>query len=246
MREIHRYERFQEPENSSRSLIGQIGCRLSKPTRPPRRGCCSVNQARSAQQEQPHLVVGTLLRPRLHAELWFDDANNHRRGALTMRRLSIMFVLAAALAGCSSGSSNVAGSTQSTSPKATSSTSPKATTSASKKAPSSTSPKTTSSTSPKTTKVAVGTATSFCAAFKEMQSVKASAGAAAAGAAYQTVAAEMRKYAPAAIKAAAATYANVIDDSGKALKSGTLPTLAAKPADLLKVTGWVSKNCPLK
>ena len=45
---------------------------------------------------------------------------------------------------------------------------------------------------------------------------------------------------------AAATYANVIDDSGKALKSGTLPTLAAKPADLLKVTSWVSKNCPRK
>ena len=158
-----------------------------------------------------------------------------------MRRLSIMFVLAAALAGCSSGSSNVAGSTQSTSPKATTSASPKATTSASKKAPSSTSPKTTSSTSPKTTKVAVGTATNFCAAFKEMQSVKASA-----DAAYQTIAAEMRKYAPTAIKAAAAAYANVIDASGKALKSGTMPTLAAKSADLAKVTVWVSKNCPLK
>ena len=163
-----------------------------------------------------------------------------------MRRLSIMFVLVAVLTGCSSGSSNVAGSTQSTSPKATTSASPKATGSTSPKATGSTSPTATRATSAKATKVAVGTATSFCAAFKEMQSVKASAGAAAAGAAYQTVAAEMRKYAPAAIKAAAATYANVIDDSGKALKSGTLPTLAAKPADLAKVTGWVSKNCPLK
>ena len=79
-----------------------------------------------------------------------------------------------------------------------------------------------------------------------MQSVKASAGAAAAGAAYQTVAAEMRKYAPAAIKVEAVSYANVIDDAGKALKSGTLPILTAKPADLAKVTVWVSKNCPVK
>ena len=101
-----------------------------------------------------------------------------------MQRLSIMFVLVAVLAGCSSGSGDVASSTQSTSAKATSSASPKAT----------------SSTSAKATNVTVGAATSFCAAFKEMQSVKASAGAAAAGAAYQTIAAEMRKYAPTAIK----------------------------------------------
>ena len=60
------------------------------------------------------------------------------------------------------------------------------------------------------------------------------------------VANKMRKYAPTAIKAAAAAYANVIDASGKALKSGTMPTLAAKSADLAKVTVWVSKNCPLK
>jgi hypothetical protein len=77
-----------------------------------------------------------------------------------------------------------------------------------------------------------------------MQSVKASAGAAAAGAAYQTVAAEMRQYAPAAIKAAAISYASVIDDSGKALRAGTMPTLTAKPGELAKVTLWVTKNCP--
>jgi hypothetical protein len=160
---------------------------------------------------------------------------------MTLRRLSLMFAFMVVLAGCSSGSSNVAGSTQSTSPKATSSTAPKAT--------SSTASKATSSTAPKATKVFVGTAISFCAAFKEKQSVKASAGAAgaaAAGAAYQTIAAEMRKYAPTAIKDAAISYASVIDESGKALKSGTLPTLSAKSADLAKVTVWVSKNCPLK
>ena len=173
---------------------------------------------------------------------------------MTLRRLSLMFTLMVVLAGCSSGSSNVAGSTPSTSPKATSSTAPKATSSTAPKATSSTSPKATSSTSPKETsstspkasKVYVGTAISFCAAFKEKQSVKASAGAAAAGAAYQTIAAEMRKYAPTAIKDAVISYASVIDDSGKALKSGTMPTLSAKSADLAKVTVWVSKNCPVK
>src|SRR5450631_1507748 len=157
---------------------------------------------------------------------------------MTLRRLPLMFAFMVVLAGCSSGSSNVAGSTQSTSPNATSSTAPKATRS--------TAPKATSATSPKATKVSVGTATSFCAAFKEKQSVKASAGAAAAGAAYQTIAAEMRKYAPTAIKDAAISYASVIDNSGKALKSGTMPTLSVKSADLAKVTVWVSKNCPLK
>src|SRR5450631_3518273 len=157
---------------------------------------------------------------------------------MMLRRLSLMFAFMVVLAGCSSGSSNVAGSTQSTAPKAASSTLPKAT--------SSTLPKAPSSTSPKASKVYVGTATSFCAAFKEKQSVKASAGAAAAGAAYQTIAAEMRKYAPTAIKDAAISYANVIDESGEALKSGTMPSLSAKPADLAKVTVWVSKNCPLK
>ena len=149
---------------------------------------------------------------------------------MTLRRLSLMFTFMVVLAGCSSGSSNVAGSTPSTSPKATSSTAPKAS----------------SSVSPKASKVYVGTAISFCAAFKEKQSVKASAGAAAAGVAYQTIAAEMRKYAPTAIKDVAISYASVIDESGKALKSGTMPTLSAKSADLAKVTVWVSKNCPLK
>src|SRR5450631_294952 len=165
---------------------------------------------------------------------------------MTLRRLPLMFAFMVVLAGCSSGSSNVAGSTQSTSPNATSSTSPKAPASTAPKATSSTAPKAPNATSPKATKVSVGTATSFCAAFKEKQSVKASAGAAAAGAAYQTIAAEMRKYAPTAIKDAAISYALVIDESGKALKSGTMPTLSAKTADLAKVTVWVSKNCPLK
>lgn len=157
---------------------------------------------------------------------------------MTLRRLSLMFAFIVVLAGCSSGSTGVAGSTQSTSPKTTTSTS--------QAAGSSTSARAAGSTSPQATKVSVGTATSFCASFKEIHSVKASAGPAAAGAAYQTIAAEMRKYAPAAIKDAAISYANVIDASGVALKSSTLPKSSAKSADLAKVTVWVSKSCPRK
>jgi hypothetical protein len=57
----------------------------------------------------------------------------------------------------------------------------------------------------------------------------------------------MRKYAPAAIKTQVNSYANVIEDAGKALKTGTMPSVTAgKPADLATVTIWVGKNCPKK
>jgi hypothetical protein len=56
----------------------------------------------------------------------------------------------------------------------------------------------------------------------------------------------MRKYAPAAIKSAANSYADVIEEAGKALKAGTMPTTVGKPKDLATVTVWVSKNCPKK
>lgn len=159
---------------------------------------------------------------------------------MTMRRLLLAFVLVGALAGCSSGSSDVASSEKSANSKAASSTPAKATSTTSPKGATTTSPKAAAGSS----KVAVGKATSFCAAFKEMQSVKASDGAAAAGAAYQTIAAEMRKYSPAAINDAAEAYADVIENSGKALKSGTMPTAAGVSSkDLAKVTVWVTKNC---
>jgi hypothetical protein len=93
----------------------------------------------------------------------------------------------------------------------------------------------------------IGGATSFCGAFKELQSVKAGDGGATASAVYRAAAADMRTYAPAAIKSAALTYANVIDEAGKALKAGTMPTSASsKPGELATVTVWVSKHCPAK
>jgi uncharacterized protein YceK len=165
-----------------------------------------------------------------------------------MRRLLLAFVLVGALAGCSSGSSDQASSEKTVSSGAASSTPPKAASTTSSKGAATTSPKGAATTSPKaasgSSKVAVGKATTFCAAFKEMQSVKASDGAAAAGAAYQTIAAEMRKYSPAAINDAAEAYADVIENSGKALKTGTMPTAAGVSSkDLAKVTVWVTKNC---
>jgi hypothetical protein len=158
-----------------------------------------------------------------------------------------MFVIVGVLAGCSSGSSNVASSKSSTSPTVTSSPSPKGSSSTSPKG--ATSPSATKSPKVAATphKAIIGGATSFCAAFKELQSVKASDGAAVASAVYLAAAADMRTHAPAAIKSAANDYADVIEQGGKALKSGTLPTAnTAKPADLATVTTWVSKNCPTK
>jgi hypothetical protein len=57
----------------------------------------------------------------------------------------------------------------------------------------------------------------------------------------------MRTYAPGAIKSAALAYATVIDEAGKSLKTGTMPTSRpSNPAVLATVTVWVSKNCPQK
>jgi hypothetical protein len=162
-----------------------------------------------------------------------------------MRRLSLMFVLVGLLAGCSAGSSNVASSKPSSTPIGASSTVPTGTSSTGAKA--STSPTATKPTATKPHKVIIGGATSFCAAFKEMQSARTTDGAAVTSAVYLASAADMRKYAPAAIKSQANSYAVMIEEAGKALKAGTMPTGAvSKPADLKAVTAWVTKHCPKK
>jgi hypothetical protein len=164
-----------------------------------------------------------------------------------MRRLFLMFVLAGMLAGCSSGSSDKAGSKSTTAPTGSSSTSPKATSSTSAKGTSKPTATKSRKAVPAKHKPIIGGATSFCGAFKELQSVNASDGAATASAVYRAAAADMRTFAPAAIKSGALEYANVIDEAGKALKAGTMPTARpSKPAALATVTVWVSKNCPQK
>jgi len=162
-----------------------------------------------------------------------------------MRRLSLIFVLVAALAGCSSGSSNVASSTKSTSPTAanpTSAPAPAPATVAATKAP-------------PAADSAGGAAIGFCGAFKELQEATTANDPAALAAAVQEAAAQMRKWAPPDIKDAAGTYAGVIADIGEAAQGGTMDRaglqkaladgLAGKSGDIGKVAVWVSTNCKL-
>lgn len=160
-----------------------------------------------------------------------------------MRRLSLIFVLVAALAGCSSGSGNVASSTKSTSPTAASqTTTPSPATVAPTSAPPSAVP-------------AGGEATSFCDAFKQLQKADATTSTAAIAAAFKTAAADMRKFAPPEIKDAAGTYADLIESIAKAALGSSMDEAALQKAlsdgmagastDIGKVAMWVGQNCQL-
>lgn len=105
--------------------------------------------------------------------------------------------------------------------------------------------------------VAGGTATDYCGAFKELQAVNdaPSSDPAAAGAKMQAAAADMRKFAPSEIAAAARTYADVMDNIGKAAASGSFDEaqlqqaiadgMAGKAQDISTVAVWAAKNCDL-
>ena len=163
-----------------------------------------------------------------------------------MRRLSLILVLVAALEGCSSGSSDVAPSTKSTSPTAanpTSAPAPAPATIAPTKAPT------------PAKNFAGDAAIGFCGAFKELQEATTANDPAALAAAVQEAAAQMRKWAPPDIKDAAGTYAGLIADIGEAAQGGTMDQvglqkaladgLAGKSGDIAKVAIWVSTNCTL-
>lgn len=172
------------------------------------------------------------------AKLPGDDATNHRQDLMTIRRLPqtlvLIPVLAAVVAGCSSGSSKVAGSKAPTTPSTTA-----ATTAQESSAPAA--------------KISGGGATDFCTAIKELDSAGGATTPAAAGAAFRAAAADMRRYAPPAIKDAAGTYADVMDGIGKAAQSGSFDQeglqkaiaerMAGKAADMGKVGVWVGQNC---
>lgn len=110
---------------------------------------------------------------------------------------------------------------------------------------------------PTSAPVAGGTATDFCGAFKEIQAVSETptGDVASVGARFQAAAADMRKFAPAEIAAAANTYADVMDNIGKAFASGTLDQAAMSKAisdgmagnatDIGTVAVWIGKNCSL-
>lgn len=161
--------------------------------------------------------------------MWNNRAGG--RGLTTIRRLPVVFAFVAVVAGCSSGSNTVATST------------------------SSTSPPTSSTVSPTSSAVSAGGATDFCGAFRELTAASGATSAAAVGAAYRSAAADMRTYAPAAIKNAAMTYADMMDSIGKAAQSGTMDQqalhnavtqgMAGKSADISQVAIWVGANCHL-
>ena len=162
--------------------------------------------------------------------------------------LSLLFLVA--LAGCSSTPSTVASSVSPTETAVASSPSETASQSASE----TTSPSETPTSAP----VAGGTATDFCGAFKELQALNGAPSgglASSMGAQFQAAAADMRKYAPAEIKKAANTYADVMDNIGKAAASRTIDEAALQKAisdgmagnakDIGTTAVWVAKNCNL-
>jgi len=150
-----------------------------------------------------------------------------------------MLVLVAALAACSSGSNNVASST----------TTPAA-------APSTTSvAESPSAATTSTGNSAGGAATDYCTAFTELEKAQGAANPAAAGAAFEAAAADMRKFAPPEIKDAAETYADLMETIGKAAQSSNMDKaslskamavgIAGKAKDVATVAKWVSTNCKL-
>jgi hypothetical protein len=158
---------------------------------------------------------------------------------MTMRRIPLVLALLVALAGCSSGATTTAGSTQSTVPTAAASES-------ATPAPSAVPTQTTAA-----AVVSGGGATDFCGAFKELQTAQGVGAAAAVGAGFRGAAADMRTFAPAEIKAAAGTYADLIDNIGQGAQAGNYDAnalktaLAGKAADIAQVAVWVGKNCNL-
>lgn len=160
-----------------------------------------------------------------------------------MKRLVTPFagLLLVALSGCSSTPSTVASSASPTTTGVT--LSPSETASPSE--------------SPSSAPVAGGTASDYCGAFKEIQAINDAPASdpASAGAKMQAAAADMRKYAPAEIEKAANTYADVMDNIGKAAASGSIDQAALTKAisdgmagnakDIGTVAVWVAKNCKL-
>ena len=172
--------------------------------------------------------------------------------------LSLLFVIA--LAGCSSTPSTVTSSVSPAGSAVTSSVSPAGsavTSSPSATASQSASETTSPSGAPTSAPVAGGTATDFCGAFKELSALNdaPTGDLASMGAQFQAAAADMRKYAPAEIKDAANTYADVMANIGKAAAGGTFDQAALQKAisdgmagnakNIAATAVWVAKNCNL-
>ncbi len=168
----------------------------------------------------------------------------------------LSLLLLVALAGCSSTPSTGAASASPAQTAVASSPVETAPPSASETTSPSDAP-TMPSEAPTSAPVAGGTATDFCGAFKELQAISDSSAGdlASAGAQFQAAAADIRKFAPAEIASAANTYADVMDNIGKAIAGGTLDEaglskaladgIAGNAKDIGTTAVWVAKNCNL-
>ena len=171
---------------------------------------------------------------------------------MTYRRLSIcaalLGVAALGVAGCSGGHSKA--SSSATPPNSAASTSASASASASSVSTAAANPAPAATSALVPADVPAGTATDFCSAYTEFKTAAQAGTPQAVGAGFRAAAADMRKYAPAEIKAGAAMYADMLDEIGKQIAAG-----GAKPETigsgqsaerrqaLADSILWVAKNC---
>ena len=164
---------------------------------------------------------------------------------MTYRRLSIcaalLGVAALGVAGCSGGHSTT--SSSATQPNAVHSTSANA------------SSVSTAAAAPAASALAAadvsgGGATDFCSAINEFKTAREADTPQAVGAGFRAAAADIRKYAPAEIKAAAGLYADTMDEVGKQIAAGGAnPELIGSGQSAERRQGiadsitWVTKNC---
>ena len=167
---------------------------------------------------------------------------------MTYRRLSIcaalLGVAALGVAGCSGGHSTT--SSSATQPNAVHSTSANAS-SVSTAAATSAAP---AASALPAADVSGGGATDFCSAINEFKTAREADTPQAVGAGFRAAAADIRKYAPAEIKAAAGLYADTMDEVGKQIAAGGAnPELIGSGQSAERRQGiadsitWVTKNC---
>ena len=159
---------------------------------------------------------------------------------MTYRRLSIcaalLGVAAFGVAGCSGGHSKA--SSSATPPNTAASTSASSVSTAA------------ANSAPAAADVSGGGATAFCTAYTEFKTAVQADTPQAVGAGFQAAAADMRKSAPAEIKAAAVLMADTLDEVGKKIAAGganpeTIGSgqSAERRQGIADSIVWVTKNC---
>jgi len=157
---------------------------------------------------------------------------------------ALLGVAALGVAGCSGGHSTTSSTaTQPTAAASTSASASSVSTAAANSAPA-------AANSAFAADVSAGGATDFCSAYREFKTAVDADTPEAVGAGFQAAAADMRKYAPAEIKAAAGLTADTLDEVGKKIAAGgTNPGTigsgqsAERRQGIADSVGWVTKNC---